>query len=61
MNFSRRSFLATSGAAFSALGLASCGAGGGGAEVKFLVDNNPNGVASAEALVKAFNESQGGD
>src|SRR5690606_34174734 len=30
----------------------------GGDEVKFLVDNNPNGVASAEALVEAFNASQ---
>lgn len=59
MALSRRAFLATSGAAVSALGAAGCGSGsGGGDEVTFLVDNNPNGVASAEALVEAFNANQ---
>lgn len=57
MTFSRRAFLASSGAAVSVLGLAGCGSGSssGGDEVKYLVDNDPNTVASAEALVSAFN------
>lgn len=59
MALSRRAFLATSAAAASVLGMTGCGSGSGsGDEVKFLVDNNPQGVADAEALVKAFNASQ---
>lgn len=60
MTFTRRNFLLTSGVAAAALGMSACGSqGSGGADVKFLVDNNPNGVASAEALVEAFNAAQG--
>ncbi|MFC0672694.1 ABC transporter substrate-binding protein [Brachybacterium hainanense] len=58
MDLSRRSFLGAAGAAASALAITGCNRGGGGGEVTFLTGNDPNNIAAAEALVKAFNESQ---
>ncbi|MGO1285328.1 MAG: ABC transporter substrate-binding protein [Brachybacterium sp.] len=59
MAFSRRAFLAGSGAATSVIAITGCGANGGsGGTVTFLVDNNPNNIAATESLIGAFNHSQ---